>query len=323
MWPGRQGQFIDGGNTLAQHRFGFMLKTYRPDLPYVSRFVESFNAYNADAIPLTLVVPQSDGEMFSQFVSDTIDIVFDEDLPVRYADKSSDDQTVGIRNAGVSKLGFGLIDKYDFYFCVDSELELIRPFFIGDFFDSSGKAYIVAFQSLELSVDPFYFSRYGDQLGEAIRVTSDYFGWENPLRLGSHACQIMSSRVIVELVIDFLMPRKLDLLDLMLIEIWEFFWYTSWALSHAPQDFVRRDEFVRIVHHQGDHLVLNLMGVKKNDLARAYLGVLVNSNWSRQYGIVDFDHPPTQSYLTSGAWAEWSKARSAPWPNVEDAARQQ
>ena len=98
--------------------------------------------------------------------------------------------------------------------------------------------------------------------------------------------------------------------DAMFESLYEFFWYGAWAL--ATGELTCREDLVRVVQHQGDHVALHLAGVRNESLAASYVGVIVNSNWSRQYGLVDFDRPPINRYLIEGSWADWLRTQPLP-----------
>lgn len=283
-----------------------MLKTYAGDFDYVRRLVGSFQAYNSDSLTLHLVVPHRDRLLFDDFRTTAIRVVCDEDIPVSYAtaDEANPEQ-IGILNAGVSKLGFWRLELCENYFAIDADMVFIRPFGRNDLISDTGAPYLAVTESLNQKIDPFYFQRYWKHREKALSTVAATFDQPNVHLASIHNSQVLNGQILRSLD-AFLVANKLGgYKELMGQALYEFFWYTSWAMVQHEVEVVRRDELVRMIHHQGEHLALRNLGIGVDDLARGYLGVIVNSNWSRQYGIVDYTRPPTEKYLREGQWAEW------------------
>ena len=291
---------------------GLMLKTYLGDFSYCSRLIKSFHRYNAESLKLFLVVPNEDISDFSQFRTDDVHIIPDEEIPVSYiAAAELSPGLVGIANAGISKLGFWELGLLENYFAIDSDMVFIRPFGSEDFLSADGVPFLVVSQGLDQITDPFYFSRYWAGREASMALVSEQIGFDNFPGRAAFCSQILNSRILRSFKEDFLRPKGIDYAHLMKTANYEFFWYTIWALKQQKISLRVREELVKIVHHQGEHLRLADQGTRKHDLSRGYLGVIVNSNWSRQYGLVDFDQPPRDLYLTQGTWGQWYQAQNA------------
>ena len=290
-----------------------MLKSYREDWLYVKRLVGSFNRFNDEELSLFVVVPSADLELFASLGSPTVRVIADEDIPVSYLPNAiAGEHDEGFINAGASKLGFWELGICDNYFAIDSDMVFIRPFGRSDFLSDDGHPYITATDAFDLKSDPFYFDRYWQHRERSLDHIHQQLEVSRSQKASYHTVQVMNSNILRSFKEKFLGVRGLTYTDVLTISLWEFFWYTSWALNQREVPICRRDEIVKVVHHQGQHLALRNLGISQASLARSYLGVIVNSNWSRQYGLVDFDSPPSESYLKSGAWAEWRKGVSAP-----------
>ena len=290
-----------------------MLKSYREDLAYVHRLVGSFERFNHEELTLFIVVPAADTELFASFNSSTVIVMADEEIPIKHLSKSEAEAPEGgFINAGASKLGFWELGICENYFAIDSDMVFIRPFGAADFLSEDGHPFITATEAFDLKSDPFYFERYWDHRESSLNLIHQLLGVDQSRKASYHTVQVMNSDVLRAFKEKFLGVSGLEYVDILSTSLWEFFWYTSWALNQDYAPVCRRDEIVKVVHHQGQHLALRNLGISQASLARSYLGVIVNSNWSRQYGLVDFDSPPSESYLKSGAWAEWRKSMSAP-----------
>lgn len=289
-----------------------MLKTYSGDINYVARLIPSFHLHNSDGLTLYLVAPRSEAALFTRFQSSTVVLVPDEEIPTSYAKLGEVSEEVrGILNAGVAKLAFFKLDLAKNYFAIDSDMVFIRDFYSSDFLDPSGVPYFIQTQGLAQKIDPFYYERYWKHRSDALKAVAGVLQTSNPIEVCPHNSQIMSSTILSSLETEFLRVKGLDFKNLMHTALYEFFWYSTWALKQTRVATVPRDELVFMVHHQGEHLSLYNRGIRTRDLARGYLGVIVNSNWSRQYGIVDFDFPSVESYSSTGTWAEWEKGRES------------
>lgn len=289
-----------------------MLKTYAGDHEYVARLVPTYRRHNIDSLPLYIVVPKADLSLFAPFADDNTFLIADEDVTTDYLSLDQAKKIgagFGIANAGVVKLAFGLLGIADNYFAIDSDTVFIRDFGTSDFLDPSGTPYLIADAYPDLASDPFYSRRYWASRSAAFGQVLNTLGVEEPLNRTSLCSQVLASEC-VESLMNHLAQRGMTFADAMYMSIYEFFWYGAWALSQRSME-LRRD-FVKVVHHQGEHLSLHLSGVRSHTLASSYLGVIVNSNWSRQYGIVDFDDPPIERYLSEGSWAEWLRSQPAP-----------
>lgn len=283
-----------------------MLKTYKSDRAYVNRLVGSFNRFNQEDLALFIVVPANEIRMFTKFSSATITVLADEEIPVDYlAVNDFEGNHRGFINAGASKLGFWELGLCLNYFAIDSDMVFIRPFGHADFVNGDGHPFTIATEALDLKSDPFYFDRYWEHREQSHKLINQRLGVGSWQQASYHSVQVMNSAILQSLKEDFLVPAGLTYTDVLAESLWEFFWYTSWALKQESVMISRCDELVKIVHHQGHHLALRRLGVSEASLARGYLGLIVNSNWSRQYGLVDFDAPPSHAYLKSGAWADW------------------
>lgn len=283
-----------------------MLKSYAPDLDYVERLVTSFNRLNVEEHALYIVVPGSDVESFRQFGSRTISVLADEDVTSDFLGEAESKLVplVGAANAGVVKLAFGMTGIADTYLALDSDMEFVSPIRMSNFFDEQGLPYLVARDYPELRSDPFYRSRYWEERVRQYEIALNVLGTSDARGRNCHNTQIMS-RNVIESLNSRLLDRGLTFSRAMSLSPMEFFWYGAWALNTPQYQATIISDLALMVQHQGHHLALRLNGVTKVSLGEAFLGVIVNSNWSRQYGLVDFDEPPIEKYLRQGVWGEW------------------
>lgn len=299
---------------------GFMLKTFAGDAAYTERLVRSFTQFNKDDLPLFIVAPANDLEGFMHLEGSSVTCVSDESIPIRYltaadvspelADPRPGRSPVGYLNQGLSKLGFFKLGHLDNYVCLDSDTEFIRPFGRADFMSPSNVPWYFAQNYSDLAADPFYAPRYWNDREDCLTKVRETLGVDDYPRVTVHNSLVMSSHVLQDFEEGFLAQRSLDFADLMKICSLEFFWYGVWMQRQKVLPLLQRGDLIRMVNHQGEHLALHSLGIRKRNLAQAYVGVIVNSNWSRQYGLVDFDNPPIDDYFATGDWAKWIEESS-------------
>jgi hypothetical protein len=296
--------------------FGILLKSYDKDFDLAERLIESFNRFNPEQLQMFIVVPESDVEQFRVFESETISVL-SESLLGQYL---VDHEVAGIRpgyiNQEIVKLSFWELGLAKNYFCVDSDAVFIRPLSVTDFMFDESTPYTVLVEDNELKSEPRYFEQHWQGREPQLRKIQELIGLKDHRILTCHGHQIFSARVISSFKSDFLTPRSWTYRDILEVSPYEFTWYNTWLLKshHIPLEI--REPLVKVFHHEGQHLESALRGLKPHDLARGYVGVVVNSNFANAWMGVSLGESRTQTlarYLTYGQLlaALWIKAASA------------
>jgi hypothetical protein len=73
----------------------------------------------------------------------------------------------------------------------------------------------------------------------------------------------------------------------------------------------QREPLVKVFHDEDQHLAAILMGVTAADLARGYLAVVVNSNFSRDLGLVSAHEGKPESLAPYLSYSEVSRLIAA------------
>jgi len=105
----------------------------------------------------------------------------------------------------------------------------------------------------------------------------------------------MSSTVLRSLKEDFLEPRGWSYADMLAEAPYEFTWYNMWLQKSRVIPIAIREPLVKTFHHEGQHLEYALRGIGPDDIARGFLGVVVNSNYSRSWSPSDVAETPEQT----------------------------
>lgn len=267
--------------------FAMLLKSYSADFEYAQRLVTSFNMFNADGVRLYAVVPDHDLELFAPLTSENIEFLGES----RFAEHLVNEPVHGMRpgyiNQEIIKLAFWKLGLADNYFCVDSDAEFIREFRIADFMFDAITPYSVLVEDHELEVEPAYYNQYWKTRSTEIQHIADLIGWDSSVIRTCHGHTVFSSTVLRSFVETFLAPRGWDYKDALAESPYEFSWYNIWLQYAQPIAIHAREPWIKVFHHEGHHLEYLMRGVTVKDIARGYLGIVVNSNYSRDLGVVD------------------------------------
>lgn len=282
---------------------GLLCKSYAGDLAYATRMVSSFLRYNRDELELFIVVPEKDLSSFATLAGPHVTVLSEAPFTPHF----TQEPVLGIRegyiNQEIVKLAFWELGLLDNYFCVDSDAEFIRPFGRDDFLHDASTPYSVLVEDNELKVEPTYYREYWNSREAALRRIQSEVGLDDPIIRTCHGHQIFSAIVLASFRDDFLRPRGWSYLDALRVAPYEFSWYNMWLQKAEPIPIHQREPLVKVFHHQDQHLEYVLRGVSLADMARGYVGVVVNSNYSRDMGVIDADATPAASlsrYLSYG-----------------------
>ena len=267
--------------------FAMMLKTYALDLEYAQRLISSFHAHNVDGLHLFCVVPQSEHHLFAAFEADTVSIMTEAPFEKYFTAEDVDGIRPGYINQEIVKLAFWELGLADNYFCVDSEAVFIRDFRLSDFIAPDGFPYTVLVEDKELLVEPEYYGRYWKSREEGHRVIATAISLQDPIIRTCHGHQTFSSAVLRDFKEQFLDTRDWTYLDALNVSPYEFTWYNLWLQKSHVIPIHQREPFVKVFHHERQHLEYLIRGTSQEDIARAYLAVVVNSNFSRSLGVAD------------------------------------
>jgi len=272
------------------HKIAILLKTYIGDIEYVERLISSYNKYNIDKIPLYIVAPDSDIKAFEKFTDDDIELLTDEAVTNNLV---YDNSVRGIRsgyiNQAIIKLAFWEKRLCENYFCMDSDGEFIRDFFISDFMYDDDTPFTILVEDNELAVEPEYYKKYWAGREKLIRLIQKEVGLVDKRILTCHGFAILSCKVLESLYKKYLLPNNLTYKDLLSKSPYEFSWYNMWLQKDKTIQIEFREPIVKCFHHKNHHLEYLQKGITLDDIARGYLGIVVNSNYSRWDGVISYE----------------------------------
>lgn len=264
-----------------------MIKSHLPDRLYVERLLASLAQFNVESLPAYLVVPRSQLDSFSALEESGVQLLSDEDVAGQYlVTEGAHGLSAGYLNQEIVKLAFGESGLAANYFCVDSDAVFIREFGSADFLRRPGEPYSVLVQDKELQVEPRYYREHWRGREASIRRIMELVGLDDPIVRTCHGHQIFSSRVLESFRDGFLTPRDWTYADAVREVPYEFTWYNTWLQKSKVIPIHQVEPLVKVFHDEDQHVASIARGVGIEDLARSYLAVVVNSNYSRDLGPV-------------------------------------
>ncbi len=288
--------------------FAFLLKSYAGDLPYAVRLVASLRQHNVDNIPTHIVVPDEDIEKFVQVAGRGIFLMPESAFGDVTTSMPVNDIRPGYVNQEVIKLAFWEKALCANYLCLDSDGVFIRDFRLSDFMYDAETPYTILVEDNDLATDPEYYRSYWAGRREAIGKIQDEFGLRRDPMLTCHGFAILSAKVLRALKEKHMEPAGKSYLDLIAYSPYEFSWYNMWLQKDRTIDIRVREPLFKYFHHKNQHVLNVQQGVSLSDMARGYIGVVVNSNYSRGYGLVSYEdgdvYPATpRDVLNAYKWA--------------------
>ncbi len=264
--------------------FGILLKSYDKDFNLAERLIESFNRFNPENLQMFIVVPEIDVQQFRIFESETISILSESRLSQYLVDHEVAGIRPGYINQEIVKLSFWELGLTENYFCVDSDAVFIRPLSVNDFMLDESTPYTVLVEDNELKSEPQYFEQHWKGREPQLRRIQELIGLNDRRILTCHGHQVFAARVLGSLKRDFMEPRGWSYRDLLQESPYEFTWYNMWLQKSRVLPIEVREPLVKVVHNEGQHLEMVMRGSTIEDLARSYVAVVINSNFSRPRG---------------------------------------
>ena len=258
-----------------------LCKSYSGDFEYAQRMVKSFHQFKSDAIQLFLVVPETDLELFAPLSGESVTLLSEQLMVGHLVDHEVHGMRPGYINQEIVKLSFWELGLAQNYFCVDSDAEFIRPFGVSDFMFDSVAPYSVLVQDLELAVEPEYYNQYWVSRETELRRIAELVGMDSRVVLTCHGHTVFSRTVLESFVNDFLAPRDWTYADALEFSPYEFTWYNMWLQKSHVIEIHPREPWIKVFHNQSQHMEYLLRGIEPSDIARGYLGVVINSNYAR------------------------------------------
>ena len=288
---------------MSRRRFALLLKTYSTDFEYAARLVASFHRFNADGLHLFCVVPQLDLDKFKPLQAPTVTVLEESALEQYFTQEAVSGIRPGYINQEIVKLAFWELGLAANYLPVDSDAVFLRPFGVADFMHSADVPYTVLLEDRELQVDSDYFATHWQGREKVLRHIQSEVGLNDARLLTCHGHQVLSSVVLRSLKQDFLERRGWSYARMLAEGPYEFSWYNFWLQKSKVIPIEVREPYFKVIHSAKQHTDMLLEGVSLEDVARGYLGIIVNSNFAKVWN--DVHHETSRADALSG-YLSWS-----------------
>ena len=266
-------------------------KSYSTDLRRVKRLVESVQKFNTEKIPFFVSVPDLDYKLFSQHLRGLpVNLVTDESIISTNSsiDRSRFAALPGKIGQQIVKSEFWRKNESIAYLCLDSDCFFIRPFSKRDFLTQDGTPYTIVDEGRDLMY--FCLSKRRKRVLEDFKRESNdvqgFMGREGKNYNFGPNCPVWDRRVWISLDEQFLQPKKISFLDLILLSPNEQRWYGEALLKYKAINLYPSQPFFKMYHYAWQRRHDLSFGIDTKELAELYSGVAYQSSWER-----DMDWP--------------------------------
>jgi len=287
--------------------FGILVKSFRDDASAANRLFESLRRFNAEHLPVWVVVPDADVVMFTDMSQGVGEVIPESTFQAHLVSEPVAGVRPGYINQEIIKLAFWETGLADNYLPVDSDAVFLRSFGTADFMYSDDVPYTVLLEDRELQVDPDYYAMHWQGREPILRHIQQQVGLEDTRLLTCHGHQVLSSTVLRALWEDFLKPRGWSYARMLEEGPYEFSWYNFWLQKTKVIPIELREPYFKVIHSAKQHADMLIEGVTLNDVARGYLGIIVNSNFAKAWNNVH--HQTSRADALSG-YLSWSMLAS-------------
>ena len=309
------------------HHFALLVKSHRDDYDYVVRLLASIDRHNRDDVPVFIVVPDEDVDLFSRLATRCIDVLSEELLGTHLVHESTAGLSAGYFNQEIVKLAFWELGLAQNYLCVDSDAEFLRDFFVSDFMATPSTPFTFMTEDAELQCEPEYYEQTWLPRLLKLEQVRQAIGYTGPWLRTVHGHAVFSGIALQSFVSDFLQPRDWRYKDALELSPYEPTWYNTWVLHAQPIQVYPREPLFKTFHNPAQHLDYVLRGITEQDIARGFVGVVVNSNYSRGDGVVPFhlqqyealaSYVPLPTLVKAMVFRAWDivAVKRTPWKRV-------
>ncbi len=268
--------------------FPIVCKTYRGDLRRAQRLLASLQPHNRDKLPVVLIVPSGDLELFrSQLPALACEFVTDEDVVSAHPQAASlallarYKATPGSKAQQVVKSEAWRLLGCQAYLCTDADTVFLRPFGRADFLAPEGHPYSHVHESKEyrqLAASRGHvkveqdFRRESARLKELFNRTGpDYDFGPTPVP--------WSAKVWNDLHEQRLAPHGHTLWDAIEQMPSELRWYGESLLAFRSIPLAPIEPLFRVYHHDWHFNALRRLGETEANLTERFIGAVYQSNW--------------------------------------------
>ena len=267
------------------------LKTYDKDFPRARKLLESIVKHNTERIPTWIACPSKDLDQFKTLELESwIKCINEEDFPIKLATKSMNGIRAGYLNQEVLKLGFAELNLSEHYFCIDSDGLFLNDFGKRDFLTKEGIPKLVLVEDKDLQIDDLYYNRHWVAREAHLKRIANLMLTESDdsILKTCHGFQLFTNKYLKQFKLEILERNQWEYLDCILYSPYEFSWYNYFVQSRKLP-FVQVEPYFKLIHSYEEFISMKISGSNSISISRAYMGVVVNSNFSQSEEIFNID----------------------------------
>ena len=277
------------------------VKTYPKDFANLKVLIDSIDSYNVDNIPVYICIDKGNKRVFDDILGiDHHNIVYSEDILEEY----STEALMKLKN--MERWEIQQVLKFEFckntyesehFLIVDSDSIFIRPFYIRDFYDEDNNLYTIM-RTVKKQIDWYAadvphldinlkeqeqmmsFNR--KQIQSIIDREGEVYDFGPPLIL-------WSKTVIDDFYQNYLLPNDLTFTDIIKKVPIEYNWYGEWLLKTEIIPVIPKEPMLKNIFWEDQYNTMIKNGISKSILAKEYLGINLQTNFSRAKGITDYE----------------------------------
>jgi len=248
-------------------------KSYHKDIDRVKILLDSINKFNKDNIPFYISVPSNDINIFQEKLGNTGYILI--------KDKDIEKENQGWNEQQVIKAQFWKLGITSNYLCIDSDSQFIKPFYKSDFLYSENIPYTVCHEQKDL----FEWTQKNLPFDPQVSFQEDrkkimsLFGREGKYYDFGPSPIIWNSQIWEQLETNYIKPNNITFSDLIKYSPSEFTWYGEYLLYSKLFPIYPIQPLFKVFHYKEQYLEYKNKGYTLEDLAKNYLGIILQSNW--------------------------------------------
>lgn len=261
------------------HNLAICVKSYGNNLDLFSTLANSIEINNVAQIPIVIICPTEDVKSFETIMPNATIITEEELVP---KSKSIRGLSEGYVIAEICKLHFYKLKFAKNVLFVDDDSKFIRNFTKDDFFDIEGNLYTVLTQDKDLLVDPSYTSYSAPRQRDLLTIYKT-LGVNHSRLLQVQMNALVSCAVLEELNEEALPSLGLDAFSALELSPFEYNWYTVWLQKSKLIPIVPIEPLFKTFHVREQYIASLSQGISESEISNAYIGVIYNSSWYRNY----------------------------------------
>jgi hypothetical protein len=166
----------------------------------------------------------------------------------------------------------------------------IRDFCRADFMADGQTPYTVLVMDKDLSVEKYYRG-FWENRQALVKKIYDAVGLADRRLRTCHGMQVLNAKVLKSLKEDFLPSRNWQYKDLIAFSPYEFTWYNAWFQKCGLVREFAVEPFFKTFHMREEYAFSRLKLIKEQDLAKAYVGIVLQSNWQKGGSLRQYEDP--------------------------------